>query len=225
LFIVDDIADSFDYKNKYAIVEYLKEISEEPLFYQIILTHNFDFHRTVSGRLDMSREHKLNTVKTINGITLVEETYQNNPFLTWKSKLHTNKAMLLASIPFVRNLAEYTGNQADLIKLTSLLHFKNDTLAIRVSDIEDIFKNNLADKQNLTLPDPAKSVIELIYEVAETIYQDPNEIVELENKIVLSMAIRMIAERYLVREISDNPFWTAITKNQTFKLIERFKDA
>jgi len=28
LFILDDIADSFDYKNKYAIIEYLKEISE-----------------------------------------------------------------------------------------------------------------------------------------------------------------------------------------------------
>lgn len=53
VFIVDDIADSFDYKNKYAIVEYLKEISDEPTFYQIILTHNFDFHRTVSGRLEM----------------------------------------------------------------------------------------------------------------------------------------------------------------------------
>ena len=38
LFIVDDIADSFDYKNKYAIIQYLKEISEEPIFYQIILT-------------------------------------------------------------------------------------------------------------------------------------------------------------------------------------------
>ena len=29
LFVVDDIADSFDYKNKYAIIEYLKDISGE----------------------------------------------------------------------------------------------------------------------------------------------------------------------------------------------------
>ncbi len=43
LFIIDDIADSFDYKNKYAIVEYLQEISEHDNFYSIILTHNFDF--------------------------------------------------------------------------------------------------------------------------------------------------------------------------------------
>lgn len=46
LFVVDDIADSFDYKNKYAIIQYLQDVSEDPLFRQIILTHNFDFFRT-----------------------------------------------------------------------------------------------------------------------------------------------------------------------------------
>ena len=30
LIIVDDIADSFDYQNKYAIIEYLKDIGAEP---------------------------------------------------------------------------------------------------------------------------------------------------------------------------------------------------
>lgn len=223
VFIVDDIADSFDYKNKYAIVEYLKEISEEPIFYQIILTHNFDFHRTVSSRLDMSRQNKLNTVKTAAGITLIQEKYQNNPFLHWKDNLHTDRAMLIASIPFVRNLAEYSGNNADFLLLTSLLHFKPDTNTLKVSDIEEIFKRNLVDKAGLTLSDPNKIVIELIYETAEIIYNDPSEIVELENKIVLSMAIRLKSESYLIREINDNPFWAAITKNQTFELIKRFK--
>lgn len=37
------------------------------------------------------------------------------------------------------------------------------------------------------------------------------------------MAIRLKSESYLIREINDNPFWTAITKNQTFELIKRFK--
>ncbi|MBX3332208.1 MAG: hypothetical protein KF722_17535, partial [Nitrospira sp.] len=48
IFVVDDIADSFDYKNKYAIIQYLKDIEQEPHFYQIILTHNFDFFRTIN---------------------------------------------------------------------------------------------------------------------------------------------------------------------------------
>jgi hypothetical protein len=50
LFVVDDIADSFDYKNKYAIIEYLMEISEVTCFRQLILTHNFDFFRTIESR-------------------------------------------------------------------------------------------------------------------------------------------------------------------------------
>ncbi|PRS04005.1 hypothetical protein C6W22_19425 [Bacillus atrophaeus] len=32
LFIIDNIADSFDYKNKYAIIEYLKDLSEHSNF-------------------------------------------------------------------------------------------------------------------------------------------------------------------------------------------------
>jgi len=224
IFIVDDIADSFDYKNKYAIVEYIKEISEEPIFNQIILTHNFDFHRTVSGRLNMSRQNKLNTIKTINGITLIQEKYQKNPFIHWKNNLETEQEMLLASIPFVRNLAEYSGNDSDFVLLTSILHFKTDTLSIKVSDLETIFKRNLADKSSLNLPNSDKPIVDLIYETADLIYTDTSEIVELENKIILSMAIRLKSESYLVREINDTPFWTSITTNQTFNLIKRFKN-
>ena len=50
IFIVDDIADSFDYRNKYAIIQYLKDIADVPFFHQIILTHNFDFFRTLHSR-------------------------------------------------------------------------------------------------------------------------------------------------------------------------------
>ncbi|WP_413514136.1 hypothetical protein [Myroides odoratus] len=224
VFIVDDIADSFDYKNKYAIVEYLKEISEEPFFFQIILTHNFDFHRTICSRLDMSRKHKLNTIKTASGITLVKEKYQGNPFLYWKENLDSDQAMLLASIPFVRNLTEYSGNNADFLSLTSLLHFKSDTITIKVSDIETIFKRNLVDKTTLSLPNQSKLVINLIYETADTIYEDTNEIVELENKIVLAMAIRLKSEDYMIRQINDHTFWNSITKNQTYELTKKFRN-
>ena len=41
LFIVDDIADSFDYKNKYAIIEYLMEVGAEDGFQQLISEPQF----------------------------------------------------------------------------------------------------------------------------------------------------------------------------------------
>ena len=53
LIVMDDISDSFDYQNKYAIVEYIKDMAEKHgnKFKIILLTHNFDFYRTVAQRL------------------------------------------------------------------------------------------------------------------------------------------------------------------------------
>ncbi len=224
VFIIDDIADSFDYKNKYAIVEYLKEISEESNFKQIILTHNFDFHRTVCGRLDMYRNNKLNTIKTLTGIKIINEKYQNNPFSFWKDNLQTNNEMVVAAIPFVRNLAEYSGHHSDFLKLTSLLHYKEDTNTILISDLESIFKRILVDKTTLSLTEPNKIVKNLIFEIADSIQALTDEVIELESKIVLSIAIRLKAEIYMVNEINDEKFWKGIVKMQSFELIKRFKN-
>lgn len=52
LFVFDDISDSFDYKNKFAIIDFLEDVTkvEDTNFLAIVLTHNFDFLRTVSSR-------------------------------------------------------------------------------------------------------------------------------------------------------------------------------
>lgn len=53
MLVFDDIADSFDYRNKYAIVEYLHDLDAKcgGLFKLLILTHNFDFYRTIFRRI------------------------------------------------------------------------------------------------------------------------------------------------------------------------------
>jgi hypothetical protein len=54
LLVFDDIADSFDYQNKYAIVEYLHDLdTATPNMYMVVLTHNFDFYRTMASRLGL----------------------------------------------------------------------------------------------------------------------------------------------------------------------------
>ena len=57
--VMDDIADSFDYQNKYAIVEYIKDLAERSnnKFFILIMTHNYDFYRTISSRLNNSISH------------------------------------------------------------------------------------------------------------------------------------------------------------------------
>lgn len=107
--IIDDIADSFDYKNKYAIIEYLYELAQVPFFYLIILTHNFDFHRTVSSRLNIDRSNCLMADLSATSLTLEQERYQRQPFNYWRK--HPNEKYILALIPFVRNLIEYGRDQ------------------------------------------------------------------------------------------------------------------
>lgn len=222
LFIVDDIADSFDYKNKYAIIEYLKDISLHDGFKQILLSHNFDFFRTVCSRLDMHREQKLHTIKTSEEIKLVEEKYQNNPFNYWRNQLANDNAMLIASIPFVRNIAEYSGDDEGFEKLTSLLHHKDDTSSIKVSDLENIHKNILKDQDNLTLPNREKLVVDLIFEEADKICTASEEVIDLEGKVVLAMAIRLKAELHMIAEISDPDHLASINSNQTYKLFKKY---
>ena len=111
LFIIDDIADSFDYKNKYAIVEYLKDLSEEVNFYSIILTHNFDFFRTVQSRIlteEFKRSHSFVAEKTNTEIKLIQAGNRNvtDPFSSWRSGVNNNEKHLISCIPFVRNLID-----------------------------------------------------------------------------------------------------------------------
>ena len=224
LFIVDDIADSFDYKNKYAIIQYLKEISEESLFYQIILTHNFDFFRTIHSREVVDYPRCLFSYKTENEVKLEPARGVKNPFINdWKLNLSDSKK-LVASIPFVRNIVEYTKGErdADYKKLTSLLHWKNDSESFLMSDLELIFKNSFTDA---VFPEthPADKIIDKIFREAENCLS-ASEGVNFENKIVLSIAIRLKAEKFMIDKINDQSFVSAIVTKQTTELFKKYKE-
>jgi len=223
LFVVDDIADSFDYKNKYAIIEYLKAVGEEPLFRQVILSHNFDFYRTVSSRLYLKRESRMLASKTNDGILLQKEIYQKSaPFSHWRNHLDQD-AMLIASIPFLRNLSEYSGDEPSFQRLTSLLHVKEDTDDFKVEELEALIKNILHDRSSLSLENPTTPVIDIIFRVSEDFMSNTDEVLALEDKVTLSIAIRLKAERFMIEKINDEDFWKGIDKNQTIQLMNRYK--
>ncbi len=219
LFIIDDIADSFDYKNKYAIIEYLRDISKESFFYQVVLTHNFDFHRTISSRLDMPRSNKLNTLKSNDCLQIVVEKYQSNPFNDWRDNL-SEPRKLLASIPFVRNLAEFSGDQESYEKLTSFLHVKNDTCSLTLEDLKTIFQKILTSGTD-RINEKGKTFMSLLEETSLAIEKENNDNMGLEDKITLAIAIRLLAEQFIIyQEIDANN----INKNQTYKLVEKYKE-
>lgn len=221
LFIVDDIADSFDYKNKYAIIEYLKDISQIEYFKLIILTHNFDFYRNVSSRLGLSRKNRFCAEKYNDRIDLVEEKYQKNPFNEWKK--FSSLKYEIAAIPFIRNLAELCGKEDIFLTLTSLLHQKEDTQTITMARLRDIYRKLIPiNKTNGDSPDT--KVESQIYILADGISKKIVAKMELEDKVILSMAIRLKAERYMRAKINDDGFINAIKENQTYALSKKYKE-
>jgi hypothetical protein len=224
LLIIDDIADSFDYKNKYAIVEYIKDILAMDNFYAIILTHNFDFYRTIQSRLDIDGGKNCHmTLKTDEKIILDGAVYLNL-FKQWSKTVNGNDKILIAAIPFVRNLIEYSqgSDDANYERLTSLLHQKSESPSITVADLKNIYlvtwKTNLLGDNS-----DKRKVIDLIYTLAGDCSQDGTEAINLENKIILSLAIRLKAEAFMIHQIDDDTFVNAIKKAQTLELLKRYK--
>jgi hypothetical protein len=220
LFVVDDIADSFDYKNKYAIIQYLKEIADEPCFRQIILTHNFDFFRTINLRF-VPYQRCLMVAKSSHGITLEKATGVRNVFVNdWKPHFFTDRRKKIASIPFIRNIVEYTKGEmdADYAKLTSLLHWKADTSGIGEAELDAIFTRVFGGAAPVAAT--KKSVVDIINDEAKGCLKNGDG-AHFEHKVVLSIAIRMAAERFMVNKIGNGALAGGITANQTPTILGR----
>ncbi len=224
LFIIDDIADSFDYRNKYAIIQYLRDISLEPNFNQIILTHNFDFFRTVQGRILTTHKWKKSFKADKNGDLVKIQPFGNNehrsPFDVWKKTLD-QPSYLLAAIPFVRNLVEFkeSSKSADFLLLTSLLHSKTDTNSITISNIKSIFEK-VIDSSKLDNYQQNKVIYDLLFEEIAGILADSTDGINLDKKVILSIGIRIRAEEFIWSKITDR---ADITSDQTAELVERYR--
>lgn len=223
LFIFDDIADSFDYRNKYAIIQYLMDIAEEPYFRQIIMTHNFDFFRTINSRF-VAYSSCFMAIKNSSGISLEQARGIKNIFVNdWKPNFFTDSKKKIASIPFIRNIIEFTRGEKDpdFLILTSLLHWKCDSANITLSDLDRIYNSIFCTTGESA--NGEKAVINIIEQEANNCLKDGTNGVNFENKIVLSIAIRLFAEKYMVGKIGDPKFLASIDSNQTPILLAKFK--
>ena len=236
LIICDDIAESFDYKNKYAIIEYLYENHNYSNFNFIILTHNYDFFRTVSSRLlNTNRQHSLTANYDIlnNQLQLSDGKYLKNVFNYWRKYIHGNDAIVIATIPFIRNIIEYTKTDKDdnYLFLTSLLHYKKfsspSTDNITLGELNDVVKTVWEDVDIIKDRDAKDTVLSLLINTARSVMDKEDTKVDLEDKIVLSIASRIIGEKLMVDDLLRRGFYDddikAIKKNQTRELINLYK--
>ena len=223
LFVFDDIADSFDYRNKYAIIQYFVDIGEEEQFKQLLLTHNFDFFRTVNSRF-VPYKNCLMSEKSSLGVSINQASGIKNPFiLDWKRRFFTDERKRLASIPFLRNLIEYTKGQqdTDFDTLTSLLHWRPKSECITQDDLDDVYGRIFG--QNGKFGNGSEPIMDTLESIADSCFADSNSsTARIESKVVLSIAIRIMAEKFMVSKIKDQIFWSNLGANQTYWLSKRF---
>ena len=222
LIIIDDIADSFDYKNKYAIIEYLYEISQNTSLDLLILTHNFDFYRSVVSRLDIPRNLCFLVQKTNHSLMMANMPYNRDYFKNGIFTLIKNNAIdnferekaFFAAVPFIRNLSEYLDNSTLYSELTNMLHLKdsitdNITIGDYFAYVHEFVKN---DTYYL---DKGKKYLDRLFEIADLLSQNDDSI-KLEDKIILSMACRLKAEILMRSELLKMPnINLSCSENQT----------
>lgn len=230
LLVVDDIADSFDYKNKYAIIEYLNSIHKDGNFRQIILTHNFDFFRSVQRRIIGFKGIKQCLIATKTNAKIALESIEKkgllNPFDNWKRKAKkeacpNRERYLIALIPLMRNLSEYKeGQKSDTWNLLSrFLHAEQSDANLKFACLDHLYQEygiNLA-------KDADKGFSDALNQTVDALIGDTQETLGLESKVVLSIAIRVKAENFLRSQLGCD-YKNRRTQQNIDKYREKFPD-
>lgn len=230
LLVLDDVVDSFDYKNKYAVIEYLEDLSVDGLFQLLILTHNFDFFRTIVGRCIVNYGACwFANVDDAGRVTLEQAEYIKNP-LNDITKDMGSPRQFIAAIPFARNMIEYSQgtDHPSYRTLSDALHWRGRTDKIQTSEVWDILCNTFPKRGGGSgrapgargPPPQSETVYEMLISQADEISGHARPKAEiptcrqpyskagsatsrtgvagLYDKITLSVAIRVLAERFLI---------------------------
>lgn len=207
--VLDDIVETFDYANRYAFIEYINDLIKDDVPV-IVLTHNFEFYRTLSSRL------KIVNCVAISDDKGVVEIQKNGNILR---KIETIKQInndneLVFAIPFCREARIILNENTDL--LTNCLHYKEETSKIKIGDIIDCLDLNLnfiVDKNQL--------YIDYLLSVSDRIRNF--DTFDLVKKTVLSVACRVFLEKKIVN--NNFSLIEDVTENQTNYLLNTFRNS
>lgn len=232
--VIDDIADSFDYKNKYAILEYIQDLTDNNKFHILVLSHNFDFFRTMFSRLKGSISTDLMAHKnTSEEIIFSKCDYEENMFMFHICKdISNSPKKIISAIPFVRNIVEYNeGKSQNYLNLTSCLHLKNGiTDSLTIKKIFSIFNKYISTLKSATADAKYENdnIKDFIMNTAKDMIKNPSTISEseIEDKFTLSIALRLRVEDFLMKQIKphvSSTYFDGIDKNQTLVLMNKYK--
>lgn len=196
--VLDDVSDSFDYKNKYAIIECLKDFSELSNIQLIILTHNFDFYRSLRIALKDTLQSKLLAYSNDGQVTLYDARQKHFEDYSYYSNWKNNGKLIdfISIIPFLRNIVQLEKNskEPDYQELTKLLHYNSDLENKIFADFESI-TNKYNIKANFDLNQKYLSCIKTKAE--EIINSAAINETNLQEKVVLGIFIRLFTDKYM----------------------------
>lgn len=208
LLILDDAVDSFDYKNKYGLIDYLLDIASDPHLQILVLTHNFDFYRSSTLALSNYNPKNYFANKTKTGDVKFIDTTSNKYFLnvssfnTWKNSGKFVKYVAL--IPFYRNLFQLENNSThpNVLDLDKYLHYDTSTETLDFT----IINSRFAPVGCVFPPSMNLSQFylrELITE-GNVIAASPITENELDKKLFLGICLRVFTEKLLYKTIIAN---------------------
>lgn len=134
------------------------------------------------------------------------------------------KKKLIASIPFYRNISEYMLMKPKVDKLTCLLHIKSspiNTESINLSEIWDIIVPIAKSSNNFGNTNNDENYLLALKRIALDICNLSTEETILENKIILSMAIRLEVEKFLKKILIKHNIDLKVNSKQTRKWSEK----
>lgn len=214
LLVLDDVVESFDYRNKYAFFEYLQELaSQNSQLYIISLTHNFDFFRLVYEKLYPKNEKQFRLVISDENNNLsAEEMFDPRVFGNYKKDAATDKSAWVTMIPFARNIVEfqYGKDYDDYKELTKALHTINNDVTIE--DIQQYIQSivSVAD----TPFNRSLSIYEAIIMHAKEVAAATSDGFSLKDNLVLAIGTRLCIERYIISKISEEDYRNAVSKER-----------
>ena len=239
LLIFDDVADSFDYKNKYAIIEYIQDLSMNSMVRTIILTHNLDFYRTVCSRLGLKRAQNV-FMATKDPLTreikLSGGQFLRNLLQNWIA--NPTSRILLAMLPFVRNLIEYIqgDDSSEYLLLTSCLHdIKHEDPRLRITrsvlarEVKNVYLATLPRISNIdsSWPNMDMPWVDILsaeaMRISEELGQGQLDEINLENKVVLAMCIRLMAESFMEEKLIERGGSRISGRNRFAKLFKAYR--
>lgn len=200
--VLDDIVDSFDYKNKYAMLEYLRELSKEQDIIQlIILTHNFDFYRSCRIALQENLKSKLLAYEEQGIVTLYkanDDKFENATFFQeWKNSGQIKH--IIAMIPLLRNFYQYTdgSSSAEYLILTDYLHYNSKTGTLKLDKLNSIYETCKVKTLGASL---SNLYIDELFSLVKYIVSSSVKETDLLSKTIIGIGIRVMTDYYMYKK-------------------------